>query len=545
MSSDLPDERPALHRHAILVLGVLVLLQALPTLASRDYWAFDEVRHADALRHVLEDGHWFSLHLNGEPYPDKPPVYFWLAAGAARLLGTDGPAAFFLVSALGGLVFVLATWALARLAAPGPDAPLLAALLVMTTVLFQLLFRTTRMDLLFGGIIVFAWVALWRGLGADAQRRWVVLGLGLGGLATVIKGPVGLALPLGALLLFVAWTGRWRRLLRADVLLGLGVAGAWVGAWMIGIGLVEGWDYLWGTLREQVVGRALETHKHSQPFFFYLLILPAAFLPWTTLLAAERWFPRGWRRRVRDALARSRRAPGPTTWIWICFLAGLGLLSIATSKLFIYAMPLLAPLAALAARRILHLTASARTRFLRVLGAGILLAGLGLLLLPWVQPFEAVQLPPISLTALLFLGAGLLLLVPWRRPRAAFLLLLAANVGAAVEVIPAFDAVMSPRAQAERLAALVDRGYAPLVFQVYPGTYSYYARRTLPETRERSALAAHLQKEGPIVIATGRHEWTRNHRDLLGSLVVDHEQRIEGSPFVLLVRPSPARESSR
>lgn len=277
--------------HPVAVLLLLVLVQVLPTLSIRSYWAFDEVRHADALRGVLEDGHWFSLHLNGAPYPDKPPVYFWLVAGAATLLGTDGPAAFFLVSGLGGFLFLWATWGLARatIAARRPGLALLAPLLVGSTPLFQLLLRTTRMDLLFGALIVTSTTCLWRGLGTQGDRRFTVLGFALAGLATLVKGPVGLALPLTACVLYLVWTGRARRLLAADVLAGVGSALLLIAGWAVGIGLTEGWGYLGDLLGGQVLARAVLDHKHAQPFFFYLLVLPAACLPWTALLAAFPW----------------------------------------------------------------------------------------------------------------------------------------------------------------------------------------------------------------------------------------------------------------
>ena len=68
----------------------LVLLAAallyLPGLGATDLWAPDEPRYAQVAEELRTGaGHRVLLHLNGEPYTQKPPLYFWLAAlaGAA------------------------------------------------------------------------------------------------------------------------------------------------------------------------------------------------------------------------------------------------------------------------------------------------------------------------------------------------------------------------------------------------------------------------------------------------------------------------------
>ncbi len=530
-------------RHPVLVLALLVALQTGFTLWSRDYWAFDEPRHADALRHLLEDGDWFSLHLNGAPYPDKPPVYFWLVAGAATLLGTDGPPAFFLVSAVGGFAFCLATWALVRAALPGRGRALALAapILVLLTPLAQMLLRTTRMDLLFGAAIVFAEVLLWRGLRQEGPNRHVFLGLLVAGAAVLVKGPVGLLLPLAALVAFLVWTGRTRRLLARDVGLGLLAAAALVALWMLGIGLTEGGPYLGKLLHDQVFARAVENRKHAHGVWFYPAVLPGAWLPWTAVAATLSWGRfLGWRA-FRERLARRKeRSQDGRTWLWACFLAGLLALSLARSKLFIYLMPLLAPLAALTADWWTRIDAEARARATKTVAVMLLLLGAGIVVLPYLLPFAEVHF-----TAWHFAPAAVLLAggiagfarAPRRWAFAALALFLA-YVGIALAVVPPFDAVMSPRPQAEALARYADDGYAPLVYKVYRGTYGYYARRVVPETHDIAVLAAHLDHHPKAVIATAR-KYLERHPRLLGRLRVVQSQRIEGQPHVLLIQRPP------
>src|SRR5690242_14656343 len=79
-----------------LTLVLLVALQTLPVIGLRDLWLGDEVRHGSALQHVVRDGHLMVLHLNGEPYPDKPPLWFWLVGAIAKVGGSTEPWTFFL-----------------------------------------------------------------------------------------------------------------------------------------------------------------------------------------------------------------------------------------------------------------------------------------------------------------------------------------------------------------------------------------------------------------------------------------------------------------
>src|SRR5215472_4293255 len=37
----------------------------------------DEGRYAQIPREMLERGEWIVPHLQGEPYPDKPPLFYW------------------------------------------------------------------------------------------------------------------------------------------------------------------------------------------------------------------------------------------------------------------------------------------------------------------------------------------------------------------------------------------------------------------------------------------------------------------------------------
>ena len=74
---------PSLRPLAAGVLAAAALL-FLARLGATDLWAPDEPRYAQIAEEIRAFEHgarglWL-LHLNGEAYDQKPPVYFWLAA---------------------------------------------------------------------------------------------------------------------------------------------------------------------------------------------------------------------------------------------------------------------------------------------------------------------------------------------------------------------------------------------------------------------------------------------------------------------------------
>lgn len=535
-----PPAQGWLVRHGRLVLLALVLLEVLPTLGTRDFWVFDETRHASALHEMLRHGHWLSLHMNGRPYPDKPPVAFWVVALFAKLLGTEGTTPFFLASGLGGLLFLWATGALARRTLEDRGVGLRAALFVLTMPLFQILLRTTRMDLLFGACIVASQVLLFRGYGRDGRGGAVVGGFALATLALFVKGPVGVLLPVVSALAWLAWRGRLRRAWAWDTAAGVGVLVACLLAWGAGLWLVEGPGYLRSLLGEQVVGRALAAHAHREPPWFYLLTLPPSGLPWLFAVFA---LPLGavlGRAAWRARWAARREGDGGRAYLACCVVPGFVLLSLGSSKLAIYPMPLLAPLAVLCADALGRADARGRRRFVWIaaLGALALAAPLPWLgsFLPWPLALRGL-VPAAVLLALT--GLACLALRRRRAPVPSLALaagLLAVELVAAVWVAPGFDAVLSPRTQARVLARYAKAGHAPLVFGLYGGAYTWYAGRDLPETRDPAVLLARAARPGPAVMALRARSW-RRYRGRLPGFVVVQRQVLEDAEVVVVARP--------
>ena len=64
-----------------IIVSCIILFTAflfLFNIGKRDLWAPDEPRYAQVSKEMRDTGNFIVPHLNSVPYPDKPPLLFWL-----------------------------------------------------------------------------------------------------------------------------------------------------------------------------------------------------------------------------------------------------------------------------------------------------------------------------------------------------------------------------------------------------------------------------------------------------------------------------------
>ena len=180
-------------KSAVYILLAVSLLLFLPKLGM-PLLDPDEGLYAESAREMVTRGDWVIPHVNGLPYLEKPPLYFWLTASTFRLFGPSEWATR-LWSAISALGTVLLTWRIGR-RLYGAQAGLLAGVVVATVVGNALYVRRASTDQLF----VFCLTLAMYGFLRDAERPdrgrarflFVYAGAALGVLA---KGFIGLVFP--------------------------------------------------------------------------------------------------------------------------------------------------------------------------------------------------------------------------------------------------------------------------------------------------------------------------------------------------------------
>ncbi|WP_342070160.1 ArnT family glycosyltransferase [Yoonia algicola] len=486
-------------RFPILIGIALIFVQTLPVLDARWLWFSDEVRYAEVYSNLVRDGHWVVLNLNGEAYPDKPPVYFLLLAALDLIPGVEMPGLMWLGSAVSAIFLLFAMRALASAVGIGRSG--FAAGMLVQLSLFGMIFllHYVRMDLLFVALMMAGQAYLHRFYYNGEGAKFAYLGFALAGLAVLVKGPLGLLLPLVAVWGAALWAGRGATILRLTTVLGLLLSVLVMASWAFGIIVVEGWAFFRDQIiGQQVVARATDTFHHSEPFYYYFIVLPVLLLPWTGFALALPW---GRILQWPAAIWKGRRQLNAVGILAIGAFAHFVTLSLLDGKVGVYVLPILVQASLLIGAL---LASGFVPRAWVGVAAMMALFGAALIVFSFSQEAADYQLGALLCGALLVVLAGLLI---WLRKagEAALLVQSGAMVGwsllLAAVLLPGLNESASTRITAEHLGRLAEDGYTPVAYRTYPGIFSYYAGRDVVQIDRKVALEALLDSDVPIVIA--------------------------------------------
>lgn len=340
----------------------MALAVSLLGIANHELWTPDEPRVAGIGREMWASaqhdgiGAWAVPRLSGEPFLEKPPLYWWAQGAVFSLAGRTSAGLARLPSALFGLAAVLATWALARRFF-SPAAALLGALVLLTS--YRFLWQT-HWIVVDSALVAATTAALAAFVHAEAQRGVRRTALHAAGYLTLAaafltKGVIGLGLPVLGYGVYLLWSGRLRAFLGPHLAWGAILIVAVVGAWLAVLQEQEGPDALRTFLVYHQFGRFLPgavdySGGHERPFWYYLSKLPADLLPWTplALLAAL-----SGHRLLADRNAGAEPHTGPARraeadglrFIVATTLPALVVLSLAGTKRGLYLLPLFPSLA--------------------------------------------------------------------------------------------------------------------------------------------------------------------------------------------------------
>ncbi len=555
-----------------LGLPVLLLFAAAMSVLEvwqvRDLWFSDEVRLADAFMNV-RGGDWLVLTMNGLPYPDKPPLYFWFMDALTRIPGVSVPMAIFLAVAASHALFIGSIWALARGTGFDRRVAFASGLVALSCVYISGAACYPRMDLLFAALVTLGMTCLYRGWIKSFAPFWLASGWLLMAAATLTKSPLGIAFAVVASVFFLFWRCTPGRLNSRDGLPGfflmLVALAVWLGALYLGGHI----DYLRAMIGEQLAGRVLEGGHHGQVWWYYLAALPVVWAPWILLPLFVNWLSA---LRGIPAAVKARKTDGGSSWLWIWLVTGVAMLSCVQAKMAVYALPLLAPLAVLTARSLLRLTPGRSRCFFGLSAAVLAIAGLALVAvdvfpfvrgyLPaeWLAYVPAVALPWLeALNGTMYMGAVLIVtaVVLLSLTRLALpggsLLITAFGMMLLLQpyhwfVAPSMTPLLSPRAQAAVMAEKMQEGFVPAALGVYPGAYAWHLneaagikglRHAVPDLVDEAALHAWLAKNPKTTVAMPKAVWEGLAAKPAGASVLLTQWMVH-KPYVVVAIESPA-----
>jgi 4-amino-4-deoxy-L-arabinose transferase-like glycosyltransferase len=298
----------------------------------------DEGRTAVIAKEILQTGNWLTLSHAGNPYYDKPAPYFWLVALGFKVFGLNEFAVRF-PSALAASSTVLAVY-LWGILWKDPERGLWGAMILASSIQFIGLGRGGRMDmpLVFfttAALFYFLWWKERTDCRGPISPFYVLLGL-----ASLVKGPVGAALPALVVAFFAAAKRKPLMLRQLKPLKGAVVFSLVVGPWYL-LASMENPEYIRTFLWNHNVMRYLATGygvNHPEPIYYFVPILLGGFLPWTLFTAP---FAQYLAARVKTGIEEE----GLFLIVWIVIV--FGFFSLSRNKLGGYILPLFPALALL------------------------------------------------------------------------------------------------------------------------------------------------------------------------------------------------------
>jgi 4-amino-4-deoxy-L-arabinose transferase-like glycosyltransferase len=362
----------------------------------------DEGRYAEIPREMVASGDWVTPRLDALKYFEKPPLHYWATATAFSVFGEHEWSARLWVALTGFLGLLLTAWIGTRLF--GARAGAMAALVQGGSVLYLALARMSTLDMGLSMALELALVGLLLLVGDSGARRErsgaLLLALGTA-LAFLSKGLVGILIPGTVAALYLLLRRDWQLLLRARpwwVVASLALFGA---PWVLLVAQRNPEFAHFFFIHEHFERFLTRVHARYEPDWFFIPVLLAGFLPWTTLLPA-----------VIARSARACRAGDNAIWMLVLWTLFIFLFfSLSQSKLIPYILPLFPALALLTGRSLAELPAL-RLRRALIISAGIWLLLALLALLLWRSGATAARLridtgPAAPLMACGFIVAAL------------------------------------------------------------------------------------------------------------------------------------------
>ncbi|NOY24079.1 MAG: glycosyltransferase family 39 protein [Acidobacteria bacterium] len=379
-----------------LLLAVIVLFGFFSFFFQESHIPFAETsdaRYSEIAYETLHFGDWLVPHQNRMAHITKPPLVYWLVAAGYAVFGVNEVGGRFF-SGLFALLCALLVFFLARFFVDRDVEAFLAAIMFETSPLIIGAGRIVTTDIF---LLFFMLLAMYGFLMLYSQQKragvWVFwLALGFSGM---MKGPIGLVLVGGivGIFLWIEHDGETlKTLLKPLPILMFFILAFW---WPVFImARVPGaFHYM---VVEQMLSR-FSSHGfgHPQPVAFYIYLFPATTFPWI-IPALEGVFQSVRTKQSRETVLLLS---------WLVF--PIAFFTIPSSKLILYVLLSVPPLAILAARFVYH--RAYRGTLLTYVGAESLLIGAALLF--WIDGLDAMEKKTALMISVAILAGNLVLII--------------------------------------------------------------------------------------------------------------------------------------
>ena len=251
-------------------------------LGATPIYILDEARNSECAREMMQRNDWIVPTFNGELRTDKPPLHYFFMIISYKIFGVNEFAARFF-SAVMGLLTVLITYFYTKRLLNDFTA-FCAAVVLVSSSHFLFEFRLAVPDPYLIFFIALGLFSAFTWLQQNNIAQLYIAGAALG-LAILAKGPVALALPGLCILIWTAFTKKWKTIFTWHLIPAFGLLSVITLPWYISVHKATNGEWTKGFFIENNLNRFSSAQEGHEGFFLLpILFVLIGLLPFVSFI---------------------------------------------------------------------------------------------------------------------------------------------------------------------------------------------------------------------------------------------------------------------
>jgi 4-amino-4-deoxy-L-arabinose transferase-like glycosyltransferase len=291
---------PKINSKNLIVIIIVSFVLISANIGGLYIYALDEAKNSGCAREMMEQSEWIVPTFNYELRTDKPPLHYYFMIGAYSIFGVNAFSAR-IFSVIMGILTIVAIWYLAT-RYYGNRTSLYTSIVLLASLHFILQFHMAVPDPYLIFLLTIGFVTFYI-FYIEKNTTYLLISYISFGLGVLAKGPVAIALPGLAILIFLILTRtfNWDYFLKLKPLWILAVLLFIIAPWFIMVGIKT--DGIW--IQDFFFHHNLERYTHTMEghgaiFLVTPLIVIIGLLPFSIFFVQA--YRYGWINRKKDPL---------------------------------------------------------------------------------------------------------------------------------------------------------------------------------------------------------------------------------------------------
>lgn len=239
----------------------------------------NELKYVLISENILKSGNPFVFFVDGELYTDKPPLYFYIMILSKFIFGGYYTYGIVLFNIAIETIFITKLYKFLSKRF-NVNVALMSVFMIVTSVMQYFALVIVRMDIFLSAFITLALINFYECYEKKDYKNIYKFYI-YTGFAFLFKGLVGILTPLLVILLFKFFSSKKYTFKNVKLFQGILIILLFVLFWLLPAYLISGNEFIHNLFFKQVFSRTVTAFVHKRPFYYYIMMFPLIFFPWT------------------------------------------------------------------------------------------------------------------------------------------------------------------------------------------------------------------------------------------------------------------------